>query len=149
MTDPARALAAAVLGLALCATQGAFAAAGEPDYRAERLQFAKRPGYDAYALQLKQYELLDRHRALADDASKSVSEVNEPLGELYRLNPLGIQVNSAIAKRAEGTGLGLPLAVRLAALHGGELLIDSAPGKGTAARVVFPASRTMRALALA
>ena len=101
MTDPARAIAAAVLGLALCATaaaQGAPAAADRgPDYRAQRLEFAKRPGYDAYALQLKQYELLDRHRALADDASKSVSEVNEPLGELYRLNPLGIQVNSAVA----------------------------------------------------
>jgi len=54
-----------------------------------------------------------------------------------------------IAKRAEGTGLGLPLAVRLAALHGGELTIESTPGVGTTARVRFPASRTVRVQAVA
>ena len=52
------------------------------------------------------------------------------------------QVNSAIAKRNEGTGLGLPLAKRLIELHGGQLEIDSVPGKGTVARVRFPAARS-------
>jgi PAS domain S-box-containing protein len=52
------------------------------------------------------------------------------------------QVNSAIAKRNEGTGLGLPLAMRLVNLHGGRLDIDSTPGKGTTARIRFPATRS-------
>jgi signal transduction histidine kinase len=41
----------------------------------------------------------------------------------------------------EGTGLGLPICKRLAELHGAELIIDSEPGKGTAFRISFPASR--------
>jgi hypothetical protein len=100
MTSSIGKLAALAAGAVLCAASGVRAAAtpgAEPDYRARRVEFAKRGGYDAYALQRKQYELFDRHRALADDETKSVSEVNEPLGELYRLNPLGIQVNRAIA----------------------------------------------------
>jgi len=55
------------------------------------------------------------------------------------------QVNSAIAKQAEGTGLGLPLAVRLTMLHGGRLDIESAPGVGTTACVRFPPARTLAA----
>ena len=57
------------------------------------------------------------------------------------LEPFG-QVNSAIAKGKEGTGLGLPLARRLTEIHGGRLEIESVPGQGTTARVVFPALRT-------
>jgi PAS domain S-box-containing protein len=52
------------------------------------------------------------------------------------------QVNSSIAKRNEGTGLGLPLAVRLAKLHDAELQLESAPGEGTVARIRFPAARS-------
>ncbi|MGE0746382.1 MAG: ATP-binding protein [Rhodospirillales bacterium] len=55
------------------------------------------------------------------------------------------QVNSAIARQAEGTGLGLPLAVRLTMLHGGRLDIESRPGVGTIACVRFPPARTLAA----
>ncbi|MGE0254566.1 MAG: ATP-binding protein [Alphaproteobacteria bacterium] len=51
------------------------------------------------------------------------------------------QVNGMIAKRNEGTGLGLSLALRLTTLHGGALVIDSVPGVGTVARARFPATR--------
>lgn len=40
-----------------------------------------------------------------------------------------------------GTGLGLPIAARLAALHGGTLDIVSTPGEGTVVRVTLPAPR--------
>ncbi|MGE0716662.1 MAG: MASE1 domain-containing protein [Alphaproteobacteria bacterium] len=41
-----------------------------------------------------------------------------------------------------GTGLGLPIAARLVALHGGGMTIDSAPGKGTTVRITLPGPRT-------
>lgn len=43
-----------------------------------------------------------------------------------------------------GTGLGLPLAQNLARLHGGRLLLNSAPGRGTTATVVFREQRSAR-----
>jgi signal transduction histidine kinase len=48
------------------------------------------------------------------------------------------QADSTLARKYEGTGLGLPLTQRLVALQGGELRIDSRPGEGTEATVTFP-----------
>ena len=56
------------------------------------------------------------------------------------LQPFG-QVDASNARRYEGTGLGLPLAQRLAELHGGSLLIDSEKGIGTTVTVTLPATR--------
>lgn len=51
------------------------------------------------------------------------------------------QVDSNLARRHEGAGLGLPLTKTLIELHGGKLEIESAIGRGTVTRVSFPASR--------
>jgi len=51
------------------------------------------------------------------------------------------QLDRAHARRTDGTGLGLPLAVNLLELHGGRLAIDSAPGAGTSVHAIFPARR--------
>jgi len=48
------------------------------------------------------------------------------------------RVDSSLARRFEGTGLGLPLTKALVELHGGRLAIDSVPGVGTTATVIFP-----------
>jgi signal transduction histidine kinase len=53
------------------------------------------------------------------------------------------QVDGALSRRYEGTGLGLPLAKRLAELHGGRLEIESAPNRGTTVRVHLPAERVI------
>jgi len=58
------------------------------------------------------------------------------------LTPFG-QVDSALSRGHEGTGLGLPLARAMAALHQAELRIASAPGAGTTVSVVFPKSRVV------
>jgi signal transduction histidine kinase len=51
------------------------------------------------------------------------------------------QVDSAQSRRYEGTGLGLPLVLRLVDLHGGRVEIDSARDAGTTVRVVLPPCR--------
>ncbi|WP_170245044.1 ATP-binding protein [Pararhodospirillum oryzae] len=56
------------------------------------------------------------------------------------LKPFG-QIDSGLARRHEGTGLGLPLARALTEMHGGRLLIASEPGEGTEVRVRLPAGR--------
>ncbi len=52
-----------------------------------------------------------------------------------------IQVDGSLQRRYEGTGLGLPLTKSIVELHGGELVIDSALGVGTAVTIRLPASR--------
>ncbi|HEV2548255.1 MAG TPA: ATP-binding protein, partial [Stellaceae bacterium] len=53
------------------------------------------------------------------------------------------QVDGAAARRFEGTGLGLPLAQRLAELHGGRLAITSSKGSGTVATLYLPGRRVL------
>jgi signal transduction histidine kinase len=61
------------------------------------------------------------------------------------LEPFGQATSTPAAERAAGTGLGLPLTKRLVEAHGGALVLGSAPGRGTRAALVFPASRVARA----
>ncbi|MBV8537538.1 MAG: HAMP domain-containing protein [Alphaproteobacteria bacterium] len=53
------------------------------------------------------------------------------------MTPFG-QVESALARKFEGTGLGLPLTAAFVELHGGRLHIDSEPGRGTRVIVTLP-----------
>ncbi|HSJ31218.1 MAG TPA: ATP-binding protein [Longimicrobiales bacterium] len=46
--------------------------------------------------------------------------------------------------KPNGTGLGLPLVVRILAAHGGELAIDSQPGQGTTVWLTLPAAGSDR-----
>ena len=63
------------------------------------------------------------------------------------LEPFG-QVDAGLARRHDGTGLGLPLAQSLVEMHGGSLRIDSRRGGGTPVTAFLPASRVAAAAAL-
>lgn len=54
--------------------------------------------------------------------------------------PFG-QADSALNRKYEGTGLGLPLSKRLIDLHGGALTLESKLGQGTTVAVWFPPRR--------
>jgi PAS domain S-box-containing protein len=55
------------------------------------------------------------------------------------------QVDNALSRKFEGTGLGLTLTKSLVALHGGTLAIDSTPKVGTTVIVRLPAARVIPA----
>jgi signal transduction histidine kinase len=52
-----------------------------------------------------------------------------------------VQVDSSMARKFEGTGLGLPLTKGLVELHRGSLDLESEIGRGTTVRVALPKSR--------
>jgi signal transduction histidine kinase len=58
------------------------------------------------------------------------------------LAPFG-QVDSGLGRKYEGTGLGLPLSRGFTELHGGRLILDSAPGEGTTVTVTLPKERVL------
>ena len=57
------------------------------------------------------------------------------------LQPFG-QIDNSLARPYGGTGLGLPLALRLVELHGGAMTIESTLGRGTAVTLTLPSERT-------
>jgi signal transduction histidine kinase len=56
------------------------------------------------------------------------------------LSPFG-QVDSSLARKHDGTGLGLPLSKALVEEHGGTLTINSEVDRGTCVTVTLPACR--------
>jgi len=53
------------------------------------------------------------------------------------------QVDHALRRRFEGTGLGLPLVKSMMELHGGKIELQSERGAGTPATPMFPAERVL------
>ncbi len=58
--------------------------------------------------------------------------------ELNRLFQPFIQLDSRLSRQYEGTGLGLALVKRLTELHGGRVMVESEPAKGSRFTVALP-----------
>ncbi len=83
-----------------------------------------------------------------DDTGLTLSVVDNGIGMTaaeidVALAPFG-QVDSRLARRHDGTGLGLPICRSLMELHGGELRLTSAPNVGTTLAAWFPPVRVIR-----
>jgi PAS domain S-box-containing protein len=79
-------------------------------------------------------------RAVGSDVVLSVADTGigiseEDQRELFRTFT---QVDASLARRHEGTGLGLALTRRLVELHGGQITVRSAPGEGSIFTVLLP-----------
>jgi two-component system, cell cycle sensor histidine kinase PleC len=86
-------------------------------------------------------------RARMDGARLLLSVADTGIGmtpsDLQRaMEPFG-QVDTALNRKYEGTGLGLPLVKLLADLHDARLAIDSKAGVGTTVTLQFPVDRTI------
>ncbi|MFM8319435.1 MAG: PAS domain S-box protein, partial [Chloroflexota bacterium] len=66
---------------------------------------------------------------------KGIGIAAEDMDKLFK--PF-IQLDSSLARRYEGTGLGLSLVQRLAEMHGGSVALESEPGKGSRFIVSLP-----------
>ena len=61
-----------------------------------------------------------------------------PPEELPRILERFYRTREALDEKRPGTGLGLAITQSIARLHGGELRIESEPGRGTAVRLCLP-----------
>lgn len=65
--------------------------------------------------------------------------------EIERVFEPFVQLDSSLARKYEGTGLGLSLSRRWVQLLGGSLVLQSDPGTGTVAQLRFPRERVRSA----
>lgn len=75
----------------------------------------------------------DLYRFAVTDRGIGMAAADIPIA----LQPFG-QIDSSLARKFEGTGLGLPLAKHFCELMGGQLEIDSELGQGTTVMIVIP-----------
>jgi signal transduction histidine kinase len=82
-----------------------------------------------------------------DDQSLVIRVIDTGIGIAVEDIPTALerfgQIDSDLARKYEGTGLGLPLSKCLMEHHGGTLEIDSEPGRGTTVSVRFPGERIL------
>jgi len=81
---------------------------------------------------------------VVEDTGCGISEEN-----LALVTEPFLQIENALTRRHEGTGLGLALVKKYTELHGGALQIESALDRGTKISVHFPPERTLATEALA
>jgi signal transduction histidine kinase len=71
------------------------------------------------------------------------SGIGIPLADIERVFEPFTQLDSTLARRFQGAGLGLYVSRALVAGHGGELSLRSIPGEGTVAEIRLPAERVV------
>ena len=79
-----------------------------------------------------------RMRIVVEDTGVGMAPEDIPTA----LAPFG-QIESALSRKNQGTGLGLPLTKALVELHGGVLDLQSKVGHGTTATIILPAERVV------
>jgi two-component system phosphate regulon sensor histidine kinase PhoR len=85
------------------------------------------------------------------DGAGEISVRDDGIGiareHLPRLTERFYRVDGSRSRETGGTGLGLSIVKHAVQRHGGELLVDSEPGKGSCFTIVLPAVRVRKASA--
>lgn len=105
----------------------------------------------AYGCQLKQEFRPDRSPVNCSTPYLCMEVIDSGIGipkdKLHLLFRPFQQVDSSLARRHEGTGLGLVLTKRLAELHGGTVSVESQENRGSTFRVWLPLTEMRSSLA--
>ena len=82
----------------------------------------------------------------ADATSFTVTDHGRgiPAEDLPRVTEAFYTGDPSRSRASGGFGLGLALVQEIAAVHGGTLTLESAPGEGTTARIVLPGGKTVK-----
>ncbi len=84
---------------------------------------------------------------VVQDGGMSISISDTGIGMTHENIPKALskfgQIDSALDRQHEGTGLGLPLVESQIELHGGKLIIESEPKVGTKCSLYFPRERVI------
>jgi signal transduction histidine kinase len=86
--------------------------------------------------------------AKTDDAGNLVITITDtgigiPTEDIAKIFEAFGQIDSDLNRRYEGLGLGIPLAIKMAKLHGAHLTFDSEVGVGTTVAFIFPRARVL------
>ncbi len=85
--------------------------------------------------------------AREEDGGVRVSVIDTGIGiseqDMERIFEPFCQADGSLSRRHDGIGLGLAIARSLMRLHGGNLILESQPGKGCTASFTLPASRVI------
>jgi two-component system cell cycle sensor histidine kinase PleC len=101
------------------------------------VKFTPRGGRITIAAALEPGPREERVRISVRDTGIGISEK-----DMERLARPFEQIESQLSKTQQGSGLGLALTKSLVEMHGGELQIESAPGKGTVVSFTLPLQQT-------
>ena len=131
----------------------AFAAASRRRDRRRRDRAAERarqPRRQRGPLHARRRPHRRRAGSCADNGRGEIAVVDSGPGiarvHLSRLTERFYRVDGGRSRESGGTGLGLAIVKHVMQRHGGELDIDSEPGKGSTFRLVFPALRVRAAV---
>lgn len=84
---------------------------------------------------------------IEDDGGIAIQVRDEGIGmshdDMVRVMEPFTQTEAVYARQFDGLGLGLPLTKRFVEAHGGTLALESDPGKGTTAILIFPPERSI------
>jgi signal transduction histidine kinase len=89
------------------------------------------------------YVLVERSREGGLDFVVRDTGIGMAAEDLPKIQESFVQLDDPTKKRYDGTGLGVPLAIAMAKLHGGSITYDSQVGTGTTATLKLPAERVL------